>query len=92
MRWLIKSIFDMYLIQRFRKALVYRVLIRNNLLNPFTTMEPSTPKISLNAYESQLFKDLLHIVNEKKLGTTLRVAGGWVRDKVFSHYSIGNGT
>jgi hypothetical protein len=55
-------------------------------------MEPSIPKISLNEYEAQLFKDLLHIVNDKKLGTTLRVAGGWVRDKVIFYYSIGYGT
>lgn len=44
----------------------------------------ATPKITLNQYEAELFKELLNIVNEKKLGTTLRVAGGWVRDKVAS--------
>jgi len=39
-------------------------------------------KITLNNYEKQLFKELLDIVDTKKLGTILRVAGGWVRDKV----------
>ncbi|MDR3549736.1 MAG: hypothetical protein P4M11_15930 [Candidatus Pacebacteria bacterium] len=51
-------------------------------------MEPTTKvklvdTVTLSEYEAKLFGELLDIVNTKKLGTTLRVAGGWVRDKVF---------
>ena len=49
-------------------------------------MESDMPKITLNEYETKLFQDLLNIVNEKHLGTILRVAGGWVRDKVCTYY------
>ena len=49
-------------------------------------MESKTALLSksivLNDYEKKLFQDLLSIVHKKNLGTTLRVAGGWVRDKV----------
>jgi tRNA nucleotidyltransferase/poly(A) polymerase len=38
--------------------------------------------ISLTEQEEQIFKTLLEVVEENDLGTTLRVAGGWVRDKV----------
>eukprot|EP00826_Nyctotherus_ovalis_P043299 TRINITY_DN4542_c0_g1_i1.p1 TRINITY_DN4542_c0_g1~~TRINITY_DN4542_c0_g1_i1.p1 ORF type:complete len:263 (+),score=33.72 TRINITY_DN4542_c0_g1_i1:143-931(+) len=44
-------------------------------------------KISLTDYEKQLFKELLEIVSVKKLSTTLRVAGGWVRDKIMGKES-----
>lgn len=38
--------------------------------------------INLTENELRLFKTLLAIVKEYNLQTTLRVAGGWVRDKV----------
>ena len=55
-------------------------------------MEAVEPNIILNEYESKLFKKLLEIVKEKNLGTTLRVAGGWVRDKVAFYTKVGNGS
>ena len=39
-------------------------------------------KISLTEKEQKLFETLLAIIKEKGLKTTLRCAGGWVRDKV----------
>lgn len=39
-------------------------------------------QISLTENEQKLFQTLLAIVQANKLKTTLRVAGGWVRDKV----------
>jgi len=41
-----------------------------------------TPKLTLTELEQQVFKALLETVNHFSLGTTLRAAGGWVRDKV----------
>lgn len=38
--------------------------------------------ITLNENEKQIFSTLMQIVKEHNLKTTLRVAGGWVRDKV----------
>jgi len=77
----------MLLIRTFRLAKfpIYPFPIRNfiNLIN--NKMESKVPiatKIALSEYEQKLFSDLVNIVSTKKLGTTLRVAGGWVRDKV----------
>ncbi|CBJ26899.1 conserved unknown protein [Ectocarpus siliculosus] len=39
-------------------------------------------KIILTKEEDKLFKTLLEMVEKEKMGTTLRVAGGWVRDKL----------
>ena len=39
-------------------------------------------RLQLNAGESQLFRFLLDFVRAKQLSVTLRVAGGWVRDKL----------
>ena len=39
-------------------------------------------KIILNPKEVEIFDTLLQIAKESNLKTTLRVAGGWVRDKV----------
>ena len=38
--------------------------------------------ITLTEQEKQIFETLQSIVEENDLKTTLRVAGGWVRDKV----------
>lgn len=40
--------------------------------------------IQLSEQENQLFSLLLNANRELHLGSTLRVAGGWVRDKVVS--------
>jgi len=42
----------------------------------------SPPQIELTSDEKRLFEVLLDIVHENELTTTLRVAGGWVRDKL----------
>ena len=42
----------------------------------------SGPKISLTAQEKELFSLLMKVNETKKLGLVMRVAGGWVRDKV----------
>ncbi|CAM9563358.1 unnamed protein product [Hapterophycus canaliculatus] len=39
-------------------------------------------KIHLTQAEEKLFQTLLEMVKHEKMGTTLRVAGGWVRDKL----------
>ncbi|CAM9378541.1 unnamed protein product [Pylaiella littoralis] len=39
-------------------------------------------KIHLTEAENKLFRTLLEMVEHEKMGTTLRVAGGWVRDKL----------
>ena len=38
--------------------------------------------ITLTELEKKIFKTFMDVVEENKLNTTLRVAGGWVRDKV----------
>lgn len=38
--------------------------------------------VSLNSNESKIFQLLRDCVKETELSVTLRVAGGWVRDKV----------
>lgn len=42
----------------------------------------SSFSIELTAKEESIFNFLLEIVKENNLKTTLRVAGGWVRDKL----------
>ena len=39
-------------------------------------------QISLTVQEQKVFATLVNVVQENELSTTLRVAGGWVRDKV----------
>jgi hypothetical protein len=41
-----------------------------------------TVVIELTEEEEKIFQRLLDVVRHFDLGTTLRVAGGWVRDKV----------
>lgn len=38
--------------------------------------------IQLNELETELCESLLKLVNDKELGTQMRIAGGWVRDKL----------
>ncbi|XBI05914.1 hypothetical protein VPH35_133992 [Triticum aestivum] len=39
-------------------------------------------KLEVSEEEEKIFLRLLHVVRHYRLGTTLRVAGGWVRDKL----------
>eukprot|EP00981_Chlorochromonas_danica_P007342 scaffold1690_cov177-Ochromonas_danica.AAC.19 len=48
--------------------------------NHTTTSKPV--KLSLLPEEEELFKLFLRFCEERKLSTTIRVAGGWVRDKL----------
>lgn len=45
--------------------------------NPVTDL-----RLPLTTVEKEIFDMLLSVVNDRTLGTTIRVAGGWVRDKV----------
>jgi len=42
-------------------------------------------QILINKQEQKLFETLMQVVRQNNLNTTLRVAGGWVRDKVTSN-------
>ena len=44
--------------------------------------ETKCREISLTVQEQKLFRTLMQIVQENQLNTKLRVAGGWVRDKL----------
>ncbi|KAM9953977.1 hypothetical protein ACTFIR_009092 [Dictyostelium discoideum] len=44
--------------------------------------ESESVDIRLTECEIQLFKELMHVIRDSGCGTTLRVAGGWVRDKL----------
>ncbi|KAM9978987.1 hypothetical protein ACTFIZ_000324 [Dictyostelium cf. discoideum] len=44
--------------------------------------ESESVDIKLTQCEIQLFKELMHVIRDSGCGTTLRVAGGWVRDKL----------
>lgn len=45
-------------------------------------VEPAITQIVLTQKEKQIFETLLSVLAQNQLKTTLRVAGGWVRDKV----------
>lgn len=45
-------------------------------------------KLPLTEAEQRLFETLLTMVKDEGLKTTLRVAGGWVRDKILSHSGV----
>ena len=53
--------------------------------------------MELTEKEEQIFRRLLDVVRHFGLGTQLRVAGGWVRDKVnlfvpaFPHFNYNKG-
>jgi hypothetical protein len=55
-------------------------------IKDLTSYKVST-EIALTPKENEIFDTLMSIVKENNLKTTLRVAGGWVRDKV-SQYQI----
>ncbi|KAK5581934.1 hypothetical protein RB653_003515 [Dictyostelium firmibasis] len=44
--------------------------------------ESESVDIKLTESEVQLFKELMHVIRDSGCGTTLRIAGGWVRDKL----------
>jgi len=48
----------------------------------------SNAKLELNETERQIFDDLLQVAINKSAPTTLRAAGGWVRDKLMGHASL----
>jgi tRNA nucleotidyltransferase/poly(A) polymerase len=50
-------------------------------------MVESTPIITLTSTEEKIFNFLMEIHAENNLKTTIRVAGGWVRDKVLGRES-----
>lgn len=43
--------------------------------------------ITLTAKEESIFAFLMEVLQENQLNTTLRVAGGWVRDKLYGKES-----
>ena len=45
-------------------------------------MVEKATRVKLTQKEEQLFAKLLQVCKDKGLKTTLRVAGGWTRDKV----------
>jgi len=45
-------------------------------------IQPEAPKIALSEAETKVFDALLQVVRAHDLKLTLRVAGGWVRDKM----------
>lgn len=67
--------------------LTFSKLKMDNTRKKLFSYEYLTPKlnlkITLNEKEQKVFKLVKDVVEENKLGTTCRVAGGWVRDKVF---------
>lgn len=75
----------------------FRVLQRRQLLSSRVSVSESDnngrnsrstlvkiPQIELTEEERELFALLKKVVNETNLKTTLRVAGGWVRDKLLA--------
>lgn len=75
-----------------------RRLPHNNILFFSSKMEteksPSKVKyavntdIKLNDNEKELFKLFTDFVKEKEVKTVIRVAGGWVRDKVTPNFPL----
>ena len=43
----------------------------------------ATNSIKLTEKEERIFDFLLQVIKENELNTTVRVAGGWVRDKLY---------
>jgi len=52
-----------------------------------SSAEPYDMKISLSEAESELFTMFRQLISERQLSTTVRVAGGWVRDKLLGYPS-----
>eukprot|EP00918_Siedleckia_nematoides_P030708 GHVU01066509.1.p1 GENE.GHVU01066509.1~~GHVU01066509.1.p1 ORF type:complete len:673 (+),score=112.25 GHVU01066509.1:179-2020(+) len=49
---------------------------------PVAEATSSTPVIVLESWEHDVFDQMLQFVRETKVNTVMRVAGGWVRDKL----------
>lgn len=57
---------------------------RRTLSSPMPPVNPVAPvaALPLSPLEKRIFADLRAVVRDRNLGLTLRVAGGWVRDKL----------
>lgn len=53
-----------------------------------TSMPVINSKIEVSDLEQQIFDELLEVVYAEDLKTTLRCAGGWVRDKLMGKMSL----
>lgn len=58
------------------------MLLRVRSVYNYIRMHKNDLKVPLTASEERLFATLLSYTHELKLPTVMRVAGGWVRDKV----------
>ena len=54
--------------------------------------ESKAQQISLTVQEQKIFRTLMEILQAKQLDTQMRVAGGWVRDKVSLLFLISQDT
>ena len=48
---------------------------------------PPKKSVELTEEEARLFDFLIDVVKQNNTNTTLRVAGGWVRDKLLGRFS-----
>ncbi|TNV82489.1 hypothetical protein FGO68_gene295 [Halteria grandinella] len=62
------------------------------MVEPLSKMDSSQYRVDINITltdkERQIFDTLMELVTEQELKTTLRVAGGWVRDKIMGKESV----
>lgn len=63
-----------------------------NSVDKNNNIDYKTAVIVLTPEEKQFFETLSDFVREKRLGTTVRVAGGWVRDKLLGDNASGKST
>ena len=73
----------------FRLCSGIRLVLRRNVILSSTSMQfhnnnqaSNRPKLPLSADEQNLFDSLRNFINDANLDITLRVVGGWVRDKL----------
>ena len=71
-------------IHRFNSTLSLPTPVPQHLRRPRPPQSGYGPSIQLTTEEQELFNLLRHVRNEIGLTTTLRVAGGWVRDKLLA--------
>lgn len=71
-------------IHRFNSTVAIPTLVQQHLRRPRPPQSGYGPSIQLTTEEQELFNLLRHVRNEIGLTTTLRVAGGWVRDKLLA--------
>ncbi|EFA77198.1 tRNA nucleotidyltransferase [Heterostelium album PN500] len=62
-------------------------LDENNIVYTAIGESGETVPLNITKVEQQLFQTLLQVVEQTKCGTVLRVAGGWVRDKLRGDHS-----